>query len=267
MPREPRRGCSICDSVSRNSLVCPGCINNTLLFERRKVLAELTTRRDAALVRLNELLEGRVGGLRPSSRFWAGDVWRSSGLCSASRTDLRQQPVRWKAEGCQALKSVQLPRPERTRAARVQRPAHCTAPRRAHYTRFIMLQLCGAPSVVASAGACAWACVHGHLYSTLCALRLCCADRPRGAAGKAPAGRGGSTGGEAASAGRGAGAASRCEMGLQGVGRRRTAYRPEGLAHTLDLQAPAVPLRHANKHPVAHPTSPGKHVHCARSQG
>lgn len=52
-----RKGCGICESVSRNSLVCPNCINSTLLFERRKVLAELAARRDTALKRLNELLE------------------------------------------------------------------------------------------------------------------------------------------------------------------------------------------------------------------
>ncbi|GLI68199.1 hypothetical protein VaNZ11_012543 [Volvox africanus] len=44
--------CSVCDSANRTALVCPSCINNTLLFERRKMLLELSERRALLLQKL-----------------------------------------------------------------------------------------------------------------------------------------------------------------------------------------------------------------------
>lgn len=55
-----KRGCSVCENVTRTQLVCPGCINNTLLYERRKVLLELHDKREALLLQLNALLAKRV---------------------------------------------------------------------------------------------------------------------------------------------------------------------------------------------------------------
>ncbi|GFR51666.1 hypothetical protein Agub_g14097, partial [Astrephomene gubernaculifera] len=48
--------CSICDSANKAALVCPACINNTLLYERRKMLLELSERRAELLEKLNSLI-------------------------------------------------------------------------------------------------------------------------------------------------------------------------------------------------------------------
>ncbi|PNH00951.1 hypothetical protein TSOC_013194 [Tetrabaena socialis] len=48
--------CGVCDSTNKAALVCPGCVNDTLLFERRKMLVELSERREALLQSLNGLI-------------------------------------------------------------------------------------------------------------------------------------------------------------------------------------------------------------------
>ncbi|KXZ43908.1 hypothetical protein GPECTOR_78g96 [Gonium pectorale] len=54
--------CSVCDS-SKSALVCPACINGTLLYERRKMLLELSERRAALLQQLNALVVKRQPGV------------------------------------------------------------------------------------------------------------------------------------------------------------------------------------------------------------